>query len=241
MLLTIAAFVFVLSIVVFVHEGGHFVAAKLNGIYVVTFSIGFGPKLIRKRIGETEYAISALPFGGYVKMAGEQEHADGQFEDKEGLLADVPEEKYYRNKNPWQRMTVVLAGPLMNAILALAPDNPVALNNMAYLLAGSPSSLDTALTLAQRAIGRAPGNPTIMDTLGWIYLKKNLSDNAIQIYQELAGRFPAEATWRYHLAMALFQKGDKPQARRELRTALRNHPTKAEETKIRNLLSQLGG
>jgi len=64
---------------------------------------------------------------------------------------------------------------ILNAILALAPDNPVALNNMAYLLAGSSSSLDTALTLAQRAIGRAPGNPTIMDTLGWIYLKKNLS------------------------------------------------------------------
>jgi regulator of sigma E protease len=119
MLLTLAAFIFVLSVVVFVHEAGHFVAAKLNGIYVVTFSIGFGPKIIRKRIGETEYAISALPFGGYVKMAGETEHVDGRESESDDVLADVPQEKYYRSKNPWQRMSVVLAGPFMNALLAL--------------------------------------------------------------------------------------------------------------------------
>ena len=119
MLLTLAAFIFVLSIVVIVHEGGHFIVAKLNGIYVVTFSIGFGPKILKKRIGETEYAISALPFGGYVKMAGESEKAEGKESDTEDLLADVPEEKYYRNKNAWQKMSVVLAGPFMNAVLAL--------------------------------------------------------------------------------------------------------------------------
>ena len=119
MLLTLAAFIFVLSIVVIVHEGGHFIAAKLNGIYVVTFSIGFGPKILKKRIGETEYAISALPFGGYVKMAGDTEHVDGGGAEKDDSLADVPEERYYRNKTPWQRMSVVLAGPLMNAILAM--------------------------------------------------------------------------------------------------------------------------
>jgi regulator of sigma E protease len=119
MLLTIAAFIFVLSIVVFVHEAGHFVAAKLNGIYVMTFSIGFGPKILRKRIGETEYAISALPFGGYVKMAGETENVDGGSPETDELLADVPEDRYYRSKNPWQRISVVLAGPMMNALLAL--------------------------------------------------------------------------------------------------------------------------
>ena len=120
MLLTIAAFIFTLSVVVFVHEAGHFIVAKLNGIYVITFSIGFGPKILKKRIGETEYAISALPFGGYVKMAGEQEHADGEFKDDDELLAGISEDRYYRSKNPWQRMSVVLAGPLMNAIVALA-------------------------------------------------------------------------------------------------------------------------
>ncbi len=119
MLLTLAAFIFVLSVVVIVHEGGHFIAAKLNGIYVVTFSIGFGPKILKKQIGETEYAISALPFGGYVKMAGESEKAEGEESDTDDLLAGVSEEKYYRNKNPWQRMSVVLAGPFMNALAAL--------------------------------------------------------------------------------------------------------------------------
>lgn len=119
MFLTLAAFIFVLSIVVFVHEAGHFVAAKLNGIYVVTFSIGFGPKIIKKRIGETEYAISALPFGGYVKMAGDSERVDGGEAETDESLAGVPEDKYYRNKTPWQRMSVVLAGPFMNAVLAM--------------------------------------------------------------------------------------------------------------------------
>ncbi|HMA76108.1 MAG TPA: site-2 protease family protein, partial [Candidatus Krumholzibacteriaceae bacterium] len=71
MLLTIVAFLFVLSVVVFIHEFGHFIVAKLNNVYVVTFSIGFGPKLLKKRWGETEYAISVIPFGGYCKFAGE--------------------------------------------------------------------------------------------------------------------------------------------------------------------------
>lgn len=119
MLLTIASFIFVLSVVVFVHEAGHFIAAKLNGIYVVTFSIGFGPKILKKRIGETEYAISALPFGGYVKMAGETENMDSDSPEKDELLANIPEDRFYRSKNPWQRISVVLAGPFMNAVLAI--------------------------------------------------------------------------------------------------------------------------
>jgi regulator of sigma E protease len=116
MLLTFAAFFFVLSIVVFVHEFGHFIVAKLNRIYVVTFSFGFGPKLLRTKAGETEYAISALPFGGYVKFAGEM--AEGEGDEAKADLG-VPPERMYRNKAPWQRMSVVLAGPMMNFLLAL--------------------------------------------------------------------------------------------------------------------------
>jgi len=115
MLLTIAAFVFVLSIVIIVHEAGHCLAAKLNGIYVLTFSIGFGPKILKAKLGETEYAVSALPFGGYVKFAGESE--DEEDSPEAGL--DIPEERLYKNKNPYRRMSVVLAGPLMNAVTAL--------------------------------------------------------------------------------------------------------------------------
>ena len=117
MLLTIVAFIFVLGVVVFVHEFGHFIAAKLNGIYVITFSFGFGPKLLRFRLGETEYALSALPFGGYVRFAGENPDEDG--EPEEGV-PDLPEHRLYRHKHPLRKMTVVLAGPFMNALLAVA-------------------------------------------------------------------------------------------------------------------------
>ncbi|MBN1885733.1 MAG: RIP metalloprotease RseP [Candidatus Krumholzibacteriota bacterium] len=123
MLLTIVAFLFVLGIVVFVHEFGHFIVAKLNGIYVITFSFGFGPKLLRKRVGETEYAISALPFGGYVKFAGE--NPDEESEPEDGV-PDLPEHRLYRHKHPLGKMSVVLAGPFMNALLAV----------LIYVLAG---------------------------------------------------------------------------------------------------------
>ena len=83
MLLTIVAFLFVLSVVVLIHEFGHFIVAKLNDVYVMTFSLGLGPKLIKKRFGETEYAISAVPFGGYVKFAGE---SDDENENKENEI-----------------------------------------------------------------------------------------------------------------------------------------------------------
>ncbi|MCX5752215.1 MAG: RIP metalloprotease RseP, partial [Candidatus Krumholzibacteria bacterium] len=125
MILTMAAFLFVLGIVFFVHEFGHFIVAKLNGIYVVTFSFGFGPKLLRKKVGETEYAISALPFGGYVKFAGEmsetEDEARAAKDQARGTAGepDVPPDRMYRNKGPLRRMSVVVAGPAMNFILAL--------------------------------------------------------------------------------------------------------------------------
>lgn len=117
MLMTVAAFFFVLSIVVFVHELGHFSVAKLNRICVTVFSFGFGPKLLRKKVGETEYAVSALPFGGYVKFAGELGEDEGGHSDLEVL--SVAPERLYRNKPPAARMSVVLAGPAMNFVLAL--------------------------------------------------------------------------------------------------------------------------
>ena len=64
--------IIVLGVLVFVHEFGHFIVAKWAGVYVEKFSIGFGPVLLRKKYGETEYVLSALPLGGYVKMYGEQ-------------------------------------------------------------------------------------------------------------------------------------------------------------------------
>lgn len=93
--------IFGLGVLILFHELGHFIAARGGGIRVKTFSIGFGPKLLRWRRGETEYALSSVPFGGYVQMAGETE------DEPDGFLS----------KSPWIRLMVVMAGPLANFIL----------------------------------------------------------------------------------------------------------------------------
>ena len=105
---TILAFLFVLGVLVFVHELGHFVAARRIGVRVLTFSLGFGPKLLTTRRGDTEYAISAIPLGGYVKMAGES---------MDDPRSGAPDE--FLSKTKWQRFQVLIMGPVMNILLAV--------------------------------------------------------------------------------------------------------------------------
>ena len=107
---TLIAFIVVLGVLIFVHELGHFILAKLLGVGVLKFSLGFGPKVIGKRMGETEYLISALPLGGYVKMVGE---APGE-EVPEGL-----EEVSFTHKPLWVRALIVSAGPAFNLIFTV--------------------------------------------------------------------------------------------------------------------------
>lgn len=106
--MTIVYFIIALGILVFIHEFGHFIMAKRQGIGVEKFSLGFGPKLLGFRKGETEYLLSALPLGGYVKLHGE---------DPEG--ADPQDAKSYSARPVRQRVPVVFAGPFMNLLLAL--------------------------------------------------------------------------------------------------------------------------
>lgn len=124
--------------------------------------------------------------------------------------------------------------------LKLQPDQPIALNNLAFILAETGEDLDQALTLAQRARQKLPQDPNVADTLGWIYIKKNLSDNAIEIFRNLVGKLPKNSTYRYHFGMALYQKGDKPSARKELQAALQSKPSPEEAAKIKELLAKLG-
>jgi Flp pilus assembly protein TadD len=131
------------------------------------------------------------------------------------------------------------AKPLYEHVLRLQPDNAIALNNLAYQMAESGADLDQALTMAQRAKQQRPTDNNVADTLGWIYIKKNLSDAAIGIFKDLVQKEPARATYRYHLAMALFQKGDKAQAKKELEQALKSNPAKEEAAKIRDLLTKV--
>jgi regulator of sigma E protease len=100
-----------LGILIVIHELGHFLVAKKTGVGVLTFSIGFGPKLMVKKIGETEYAVSALPFGGYVKMVGE---------DPEEEVQEADRYKSFSHQGLGKRMAIVVAGPLFNLLLATA-------------------------------------------------------------------------------------------------------------------------
>lgn len=105
---TLLAFLFVLGVLVFIHELGHFLLARWNGVRVLTFSLGFGPKILKMQRGDTEYCVSIIPLGGYVKMAGENP------EDGPSGKADE-----FLSKTKWQRFQILIAGPAMNIILAV--------------------------------------------------------------------------------------------------------------------------
>ena len=102
--MTILATVVVLGVLIFVHELGHFLVAKRSGVGVLKFSLGFGPKLVGVKRGETEYLLSALPLGGYVKMIGEDPS------DQSPEAADP--ERSFSQKGVGARARIILAGPL---------------------------------------------------------------------------------------------------------------------------------
>jgi len=106
-LTTILAFIFVLGVLVFVHELGHFLAAKRVGIRVLKFQLGFNPTIASFRRGGTEYGLGALPLGGYVKMAGEN---------PDDVRSGSSDE--FLSKTKWQRFQVLIMGPAMNLLLA---------------------------------------------------------------------------------------------------------------------------
>jgi regulator of sigma E protease len=140
MLKLYAAPILVFGLVIFIHEFGHFVAAKLMGVYAPRFSIGFGPALFRKRRGETEYVLAALPLGGYVRMASrldaDQAHLEGGSEesstlkpgdpgyDPEAMIPfgpkPIPENRWFESKSLPARLFIMVAGVVMNVVLAWA-------------------------------------------------------------------------------------------------------------------------
>ena len=114
------AVLLVLGGLIFFHELGHFAVARLFRIGVRTFSLGFGPKLLKLRRGKTDYCLSLIPLGGYVALAGEEDEAeqpDPKGKEIDGVLF-APEE-LYSGRPAWHRLLVVLAGPVANFVLAL--------------------------------------------------------------------------------------------------------------------------
>lgn len=107
---TVIPFVILLGILIFVHELGHFAVARWNGVRVEVFSLGFGKKILTYKKGDTTYALSLIPLGGYVKMFGEQ---NGD------TVSEADRHVSFTHKNVWQRISIVLAGPLMNFFFAI--------------------------------------------------------------------------------------------------------------------------
>lgn len=124
-------------------------------------------------------------------------------------------------------------------VLRIQPDHPLALNNLAYIKAEEGTDLDGALSMARRAYQSLPNFPDVADTLGWVYIKKNLSSEAVQLFTELVQKNPKNPMYRLHYGMALMQKGDRTAAKRELEIALQNNPSKADLNRIQELLKTL--
>jgi len=131
------------------------------------------------------------------------------------------------------------ARQVYEVVIKIDPNNGVALNNLAFLLTEHGGDLNDALTKAQRAKQLLPDLSEVSDTLGWIYLRKNLTDNAIDIFKDLVNKVPAQAVFGYHLGMAYSQKGAKPRALKELQDALKYNPTRDDHDKIEELIRKL--
>ena len=110
-ILNLLLFIVILGVIVFVHEAGHFILAKLNGVFVYEFSIGMGPRIWGFKKGETDYNIRAIPIGGFCAMAGEDLDDDD--------AKKIPKNKRLQAKKPWQRFLIMLFGPMNNFILAV--------------------------------------------------------------------------------------------------------------------------
>lgn len=109
--MSILAAIFLFGFVIFIHELGHFIFAKISGVKVLKFSLGFGPKIIGKKVGDTEYLISAFPLGGYVKMLGE--------DTEDEAVENSEKERSYNNQPVYKRAAIIFAGPIFNLLTAV--------------------------------------------------------------------------------------------------------------------------
>src|SRR5258708_3374662 len=118
-------FVLLVSSLIFIHESGHFAFAKIFGVKVLTFSIGFGPKIVRIRGKETEYCVGLLPFGGFVKMLEESKRSEPILPEERG--------RTFEAQALWKRVVIVLAGPAMNVLFPVALYTSVFLEQTQFL------------------------------------------------------------------------------------------------------------
>jgi len=190
---SVISFIFVLGVLVFVHEFGHFLFAKLFGVRVLKFSLGFGSKLVGRKWGETEYLISAFPLGGYVKMFGEHQ---------EEKIESADEWCSFSHKPVWQRFCIVAGGPVFNLVFA------VVLFFGMFSVAGLPESVDTTQigsvskgSAAEQA-GILPGDQVVsingQETTSWVQvsdlIKKSGGDEVTLMVERQGEKLTIKAT-----------------------------------------------
>ena len=181
---------------------------------------------------------------------GDKKEAVDYFRKAVELKPDAPAPMLYLAMILQESDEVAEARVLYEKVLKLEPRNVSALNNLAFMKAEEGTDIDGALTMATKAMQSAQEqgvgpivSDTISDTMGWIYIKKNLSDDAIRVFTDLCRKDPNSAMYRYHLAQALLQKGDKAGAKKELEEALNRikaHPDAKYEKKIREFMPKVG-
>lgn len=158
-----------LGVLIFVHELGHFLLAKSTGVKVLKFSLGFGPKLLGKKIGETEYLLSAVPLGGYVKMLGEEPGEE---------LAEDEKSRAYNYQSVRKRFSIVFSGPFFNLLFAalvfvfiFLTGVPVPLPDIGHVKENSPAA--AAGLLPGDKVSKISGKPVE----SWNDISSALSDN----------------------------------------------------------------
>jgi tetratricopeptide (TPR) repeat protein len=179
------------------------------------------------RIGTT-YAI----LGNFQKAIENMQKARRLSPSNIGFIATLAQ--YYDNAGKQQEALAAYRDAMK-----IDPNNAVVLNNLAYLMTQIGGNLDEALTLANKAKQQLPNLNEVSDTIGCIYIKKNLSDSAIEIFRDLTNKVKDNSTFHYHYGMALAQKGDKARALVELKAALQYKPKKNEEDQIKELLQKV--
>lgn len=155
-LITLLSFIFVFGIVVFVHEGGHFLMARRAGVGVREFALGFGPKIYRRKFHETDFSIGLLPLGGFVRVMGLDDT-----EDEKGKK--IPKKLDYNQKSMIDRLLIVAGGPIMNLVLSIVVFFAL------FAVIGTPSGVSNKVQLV---VGDSPAAKAGIQT-GDVFLKFN--------------------------------------------------------------------
>ncbi len=165
-MLTIIATLFIIGLLVFVHEGGHFLTAKAVGVRVYEFALGFGPKVLSFKGKETRYSLRGIPLGGFVALAG----MDQPPEAEEAVAEDDP--KNFQSRPLWQRMLIIASGPLMNFVLAILLF-ALYFNQLGVLTSpiqevqkGSAAQV-AGLQVGDILVGTSPNTPLTSEQLAW--------------------------------------------------------------------------